>query len=309
LDFRENATRQLSNFSLTVPGRACLLNGALAVRGWISRVIASLGGVLTDEWLRRLDVCVDLPGIQASTLLELCEKRQFIASSRAIQFRYDGEAATSFTLGNRKSVQMQIYDKLQEVRYKNDPEYHAAMQIFRWKEMAPQGATRVEIRIYRDWFAKWQNTEVDNVIKCLGSVLHQLLVDTTRPLFRLLAQTPDRKNNHQSKCDIHPLWELIREKMIREAGNEPLMLQRKLRKGDIDVSRAAKMAAAFVITAAVQRGIGIDCLDDLIEEFRQLAYLNLSNDIVAAQYQKKAVVAGVSNPGVEFDFGANVASI
>lgn len=69
LDFRTEATRRLHNFSLTITGKACLLRGVTEIRQWVFEILTELGLELTDEWIRRLDICIDLPELDPLELL------------------------------------------------------------------------------------------------------------------------------------------------------------------------------------------------------------------------------------------------
>jgi len=180
INLRENTTRQNSSLVITIPGESCLLYGALAMKVWAHQVIEDLGGVITDEWVRRIDICVDIPGINpGDVLFPACESQQYISTvKKAATFR-EHSKITGFTIGSRNRLQIQIYDKLNESCGNHDVVYCEAMVQKRWKKF-PSCATRVELKIGRDWISQWSQDRANDIIENLGTVVHRVLLNEKR---------------------------------------------------------------------------------------------------------------------------------
>lgn len=308
LSFRENASRQLSNFLLTVPGKACLLDGAMFVREWAHQIIEDLGGRLADEWIRRVDVCVDLPGVNPrAELLPACQAQQYLATARRGNVHFDQRGLTGFTIGSCNRVQLQIYDKLLETISKNDPEYHLAMCQKRWGTLVCQ-ATRVEIRVGRDWLSQFMKYDAETILQNLGSLMHQLLGEESRCFFKLLAEAPDRKNNHQTRTQTLPLWNTISDLFLSRAGKQELKFQR-INRGLITMDRLYKTVRSMLAKAAAMRGERFTSLDEAQQLFANLHEINCGTDAELANiWNRKRVELGMTAESLEFDFGGNASA-
>ena len=302
---RENATRQNSNLVITIPGESCLLYGGLVMRDWAHQVIEDLGGVVDDEWVRRIDVCVDLPGVDASELLlPLCNVGQYISTVTKGATHFDKTGLTGFTIGSRDRLQLQIYNKLREAMTKNDAAYFEAMLQKRWKDL-PKCATRVELRIGRGWICQWNQDRADDVIDNLGSLVRHILLNERRVFFKLLAEMPDRKNKHQSRCEILPLWSEISQVLVQDSGKDGLELT-KIERGQISLGRAYKCIRSMLSKAAAIRGETISGLGDAIKQLQSLEQLNDGTDEQWREvWLKKQREIGLPVEAEEFPFGKN----
>ncbi len=302
---RENATRQNSNLVLTIPGESCLLNGALAIRIWAHQVIEDLGGIIADEWARRIDVCIDLPGIDpCNVLFPACESRQYISTVKKAATYCEHSRVTGFTIGSRNRLQIQIYDKLFEACGNHDVAYCEAMVQKRWKGF-PTSATRVELRIGRGWISQWNQDQASNIIDNLGSVVKRVLLNESRTFFKLLADSPDRKNKHQSRCEVLPLWAEICKVMAQEAGSDSLELT-IIERGQITLSRAYKLIRSMLSKAAAIRGETISSLSDALQQLKSLDQLNEGTDQQWRDiWYKKNVELGLPVKQEEFPFGGH----
>ncbi|MCG6154662.1 hypothetical protein [Rubinisphaera margarita] len=309
LDFRSKASRRFHNFSLTVPGGPCLIHGGLAVREWAFKIVNALGGGIHDEWIRRLDVCVDLPGLNPrQDLFPACCGNQF--TSTAKHHRVDchqGETET-FTLSSTDRLTLQIYDKLREATSKNDPVYLQSMIDNRWNGTLPKAATRVELRVYRNWLAQWEDDHVERILSNLGSVVERLLPETGKAFFRLLDRAPDRKNKHQSRCEVHPLWKIIREVLVQQETEQDLEFKR-VRYGAVSQRRLFSMIKSLLLRCAVEQNRTIRDIRGAKELLHDLSYANDMNDWAWYEaWKEKASKHGLYDAAIEFDFGLNVQS-
>ncbi len=51
----------MSNASLLVSGAACLIHGWGSCWDFFRRFISAIRGTIEDEWIKRVDFCIDLP--------------------------------------------------------------------------------------------------------------------------------------------------------------------------------------------------------------------------------------------------------
>lgn len=279
---RDRANRQHSNFVLAVPGKSCLMDGALAVRRWAHQVVQDLGGRFQDEWIRRIDVCIDLPGVDPrKDLLRACHSQHYLSTVEQGHTHFNRDGLTGFTIGSAKRVQLQIYDKLLQVRDKKDPEYLQSIIQGRWKQI-PQHATRVELRIGREWLSQWMKYDAETYLENLGSLLEYTLGDSSRPFFKMLAEAPDRENKHQSRTPVLPLWDAIRKKLIAEVGATEFIPQR-IKRGEMSLERAYKVIRSMLARAGVLRGQRVTSIEEAQQQLAELHEVNKGRDFEIAQ--------------------------
>ena len=305
---RDRPSRRHSNFVLTVPGKSCLMNGAQEVRRWAHQVVRDLGGRFVDEWIRRIDVCIDLPGVDPrKDLLRACHSQHYLSTVEQGHTHFNRDGLTGFTIGSAKRVQLQIYDKLLEIRHKNDPEYLQCMLQGRWKQV-PQHATRVELRIGREWLSQWMKYDAETYLENLGSLLEYTLGDSARPFFKLLAEAPDRANKHQSRAPVLPLWDAIRKKLIAEAGATEFAPQR-IRRGEMSLERTYKVIRSMLARAAALRGERATCIRELVEQLVDLHDVNRGTDQdIALLWRKHSSQLGGTVEVDEFPYTLNQAA-
>lgn len=181
----------------------------------------------------------------------------------------------------------------------NEADKQAAMRDLRWGGAIPSKATRVELRILRGWFAKWECDKAQPILDNMGAVVRRILGEE-RPFFRLLESVPDRKNKNQSRCKTLPLWEAIYEKLATDSGKQDLEFK-KVRWGVMSQRRAFAMIKSYLIRCAVERRKPIRTIEDAKEELEQLSYLNDANDWTwHDDWSKKADLYGLPGSASSF---------
>lgn len=308
-DLRENATRRPYNFQLTVPGHECLLRGATAVREWAHQVLELLGGYLVDEWIKRVDICMDIPDVNvAEELMPACVNRQYLTTSNNVKYYGTTTATESFSVGRRNHVELMIYNKTCETLKKMDPAYLEGMVKHRWHGTIPIGAPRVELRIHREWLRQWENDQAQSMIDGMGAIVKRLLGDDHRSFFKLLAEIPDRENKHQSRTEVHPLWDQIRTLMWERVGQKELELKRPTT-GIGSASRKFAFLKSSVVSFALLLNRPIRSLQDVKEIVEEVCLnFGMNDQTWREHWQRKATEAGFEDRGTQFNFGANVGS-
>lgn len=306
---RKEPSRQLSNFYLKISGEPCLIEGAVEARKMVLEVVKVLGGVMLDEWPRRLDVCLDLPGTNLNDDLQPAfERGQFLTSAKKWN-PFDGrEGKTGFVVGSRALVRCIVYDKLVDSVMNHDPVYLQAMIDRRWNGTTPDHATRVEFQIGRDWLANKQGIRtVDEALFRMGDIAARFLSHERIPFFCLTSTVPDRKNKHQSRAEVLPLWDRIVTTMQTLAG-ERLQDLRPIRRGEITAKRGYQMIRGYLTTIGAQFEMNVESLEDGIEVLKELDRRNDGQAIEwASRWEVKARKAGTYGKVVSFGFGDNQA--
>lgn len=306
---RSDATRLLSNFYLRIPGAACLIHGCDEVREMILTWIESWGGTLLDEWIRRLDLCLDLPALDLhQVVFPACEAGQYLSTMRKNSSYRDCDRTTGFTIGSSPGARLTIYDKLAEVKHKNDAQYGLAMIQRRWNGVWPGSAGRVEYQLHREFFQQFDGLKTaTDVVARLADVVDRLIQTEQRPFFQLTDRIPDRKGRHQDRVGILPEWAAIIA-LIRQQVGAPRERLRKLDRGLMDAKRAVAYAVGCLTSAGAQLEMVIESKDDLIAVFAELLDRNdISDELVKLKWEDKALRCGTLVKVAEFPFGANQA--
>lgn len=300
LSQRENPTRQLHNASLLVGGTACLVTGWGTCWEFFHRLIKTIGGKLSDEWLRRLDICIDLPNVDLSEeLYPALRARQFVTTCRDRKYYERGERATGFAVGNSARLRVQIYDKFLDAFMNHDSVYLAAMQQRRWGEELPRGATRVEWQLGRAWLTQYGLDTATSALERLPDVFGKVSES-----FRITSSVPDRKNLHQSRAETHPLWQRIVDIGSETIGNveEPLV---RLNRSQLNEQRAVRQIVGFATSIADRRGTICETKADLLRLIDETLEGNdVTDDEIFEKFARKAKASGTwqsifSFPGKE----------
>jgi hypothetical protein len=272
---RDEPTRKLPNFYFKAPGEKCLIQGAVECREFAHRIIKELGGTFADEWVRRIDLAIDLPGVNIRRhLVRAFRQQHFVTLAKnSSEFQSDRKR-TGFKVGAKTSVALIAYDKLQEVANK-DPDYREAMRQSRWGGNIPEHATRVELQISGSWLAQYGERKADDVLSTLSSITEKL-IGSERPWFRLTKTNPDRQNKHQSRAETLPAWHKITKQFIRGAGMPGIKMKRKkpYRRIETNDKRGFNATLGFFARSGARRGHPIYDKQDAIEEFLALWEMN-----------------------------------
>jgi len=275
---RPSESRQLNNFYLKASGEACLLLGMRAILDFQYEIIRSFCGVLSDSWLKRIDLCVDLPGVSVKDhLVPAYLQDQFITSTEDWGAYAGPKGPKGFAFSSSRRIRVNAYDKLYEVKRKG-PDYQQAMVQYRWRGSWPESATRVEYQIRKPWLDQYSigGTAADTLVR-LGDLVAKVTSEGPRPLLRFTSTRPDREHGHQGRAKTLPLWREITEAFRSGFSPEILPLAR-LNRGNITVIKALKSIRGYLTKAAATCGKSVKSLSDAIEFLEEMQQSQWSTD-------------------------------
>ena len=296
---RSDASRMLSNASLVVSGAPCLILGYAAAWEFFHRVIVALGGSVKDEWIRRADLCIDMPAVDyGRDIHPLLDNQQFICRARKRSWHCEGQRPTGFSVGLSNRIRIDIYDKLYDCVVNHDAVYLAAMQQARWCGL-PTAATRVEWQMGREWLKQYGIDTPEQFIAQIADVFGKLTGEIGG-VFRMTAEKPDRANNRQSQVATHPLWSKVVEIGKRTIGEATTALSR-LDRSTLDEGRAIRQIVGFVTSIADRRQKFYGSKQDLLRIISECLVSNkVTDEQIEAAFTKKANASGTMQALLSF---------
>lgn len=270
LAFRPSEKRNVYNFHLKIPGAACLLWGWREVRQQVAAILDALGGQLVDEWVRRIDLCFDVQGLDLrQELLPAFVEERFVTSAHQWNPWGGRDGATGFSVGRGGRVVLNVYDKRLEATRRQKPDYLAGMIQRRWGGVIPHAATRIEFQVRKQWLDQYRLTSADLVESNLASIFAILTSEEGRSYFRMTADRVDRENKHQSRAATLPLWSALMADMQRQLGISGERLP-PLERGGMDLKRDYGILRGILAKVAAIKGEACLCLDDAVDVLRRL---------------------------------------
>jgi hypothetical protein len=274
---RESKTRQHSNFYFNVPGRACLIRGGINALEAIVEIIEFLGGVIEELWFQRLDLCVDMPGVDFQRDFYPSLANQHFLTTAKRWTPHDGtDGPTGFTVSSA-NLALRFYNKLLLVQRKPDEEVAQFMRVKRWLNETPPCATRVEIEIRRAAQHHYGLETTEETLRRVPDMVDKFLGKGPYPFFRLLDGPVDKANKHQNRGVDHPLWQGVLEQMSKISGQKEEVLRPSPRQavtGKNDFSRIFNA----LIRSSLAQGRLITTRDELVEHLVLLCRNNLIED-------------------------------
>jgi len=163
---RDSHKRQLYNYSCIMSGEACLVLGIEQGRRIVTDIISLLGGTVVDEWVKRIDLCLDVPGLSLQRELLPVFEAGHLTTTASVWNPWDGKKGkTGFTVSSRGRVTLNCYDKVIDVLRKGDGVYLAAMEQRRWHGRTPDAATRIEYQVRKAWLDSYQLRTAELVLE------------------------------------------------------------------------------------------------------------------------------------------------
>ena len=259
---RESPHKTYPSVGISISGTGCLYPGVTECYEKANRMIEALGGKIISNKLSRVDICLDMPGVEIEPLDRAFLEERYICRAVA-KARHSGTGVT-IALG-KSPLMCRIYDKKAEVELKANPHKNLCMRVYRWKcnEM-PSAATRVEFELRRDALKDRGIDTVEDYYAKRADLVHYL----THDWLRFTANKVDRENKNQSKARTLPLWNKIRKAFKRWAGEPVGRSLEPLQKGKANVRNLIKQAVGVVLAAARFQGKEITSWEGLI------AYMN-----------------------------------
>jgi hypothetical protein len=270
--------RNLNNVYIKIPGRACLLLGALQARDAGHAMIADLGGKLMDEWIRRIDLCLDVTDLDLrEELFPAFLEERFITTAVNWNPWMGKGGPTGFSVGRGSRASLNVYDKRFDAFNRQTEDYQLAMIDRRWGGRIPDAATRVEYEIRKSWLDEYGYRDADTVLRDLGSIVWKLCGADSRTLFRMTSEMVDREGKHQSRAESMPLWAWLMSEMVKGFGVSARSLK-PIRRGAMCHKRAFGMVKGLLTGVAAQRGVPCDSLEDAVAVLRTLHEANWASD-------------------------------
>lgn len=227
-----------------------LMTGGGVCGAWdqVKRIVEALGGVLVFDKVSRVDLCVDLPGVDVADFYNLIDGEQYACRARKQDFHKDGMRKTGVTLGAGGVVVCRIYDKVYEVTEAHpDPSKREVLEERRWG--GPQDkAARVEFQLRRDALKTFGVDGVADYLR-LRSGICEYLVDKW---LRLLDEKPDRENNNTQRTAPHLVWLEVARAFHAWVGNAGSAVRRVSGLVYGDPVRLVKQAAGCLMAAVAE---------------------------------------------------------
>ncbi|MBI1348988.1 hypothetical protein GC163_22175 [bacterium] len=308
LSSRADSSRHLSNFYIKIPGESCVIHGAEELRRRIFNFFESFDLDLVDEWIRRIDICLDLSEWNwDDTFAVACEAKQYVGTIRNTAPYRIGQETTGLT-AQTGTLKLTIYDKLRETFAKKSEAYQQAMIQTRWGGKVPASATRIEYQIRRGWFADKEGFKTtQGVLDRLADVISHITRFESHPPFVLTSTVPDRKGRHQDRAEVLPDWRRAIEAM-RELAGQPRRPVERLNRSMMTAIKSVQNAIGYILTAASQLELVVENVGDLEAVFHELLECNaIDDEVLSLKWSDKARRAGTLRKVTEFPFGANVA--
>ena len=301
LSNREASRRNLNNYLLQISGTPSLLVGALEAREFVNKMIQELLGTLTDEWVRRIDICIDVAGLDLRhELLPAFEEERFITTANDWNPWKGKSGVKGFTVGRRDRVKLNVYDKLLESASKHDDVYRRALIDRRWKGEVPRNATRIEFQIAKTWLDGYGYRNASDVLNDLPSILHKLTGEESKAFIRFTSGAIDRENKHQSRAKTLGIWKAIIDEARRQLG-EPKRKLKPIKRGAITERRAFRVVLGLLTKFAANKGEYCGTLEDAAEQLRKLHLANGGTDEEwEAVWERKAREAGTLQSVTDF---------
>lgn len=283
---RQAEIRQQSNAKLEMPGTACLITGA--GRGWdfFRRLIKKMGGRVTDQWIRRLDICIDLPGVEFQPIYDLLQAKQFSAKCKGERYEEDGHKLKQFAIGKSNRLRVSIYDKLLEMTGKHAADEAEALIDRRWNGVIPSHAIRVEFQIGREWFAQFNLKNAEDILKALPRVFAKITGDGGG--FRMI--TDDKRPG--KPASTHPFWKRVVEIGQAKIGKSTERLKR-LKHSNFNESYALAQAIGVLLSINCRRRYYTASIQDLVDGLQELLRAHdLDDQFIAERFELKAKEKG-----------------
>lgn len=198
------------NVYLAIPGTACLEHGGQGSLELARRVILQAGGTIDSEKLSRVDMALDAP-LSIDTLYDAARERRYVARIRCLR---EIEHHTRTLIFGSAPLTLTIYDKLGEVRQRQDDAKLALMLARRWGNARPHHAIRIEYRILREKLREFGIDSPADYFRLRGALAAHL----TREWLRFTAGPVDRRNRNTARAATLPAWQEIADGFAAWAG-------------------------------------------------------------------------------------------
>lgn len=251
------------NASVNIPSTVLMVAGHAEAWRIASEFLSALGGHVIRTNVKRLDVCVDLPGVDVSKFIEPIHADEYVCrAQKEVQYK-SHKRVTGYEMGT--NVRCRIYDKAFEVVQNDDKAQ--IMREKRWGK-AEVLATRVEFQLRSDVLRERDfGGAVERVFERLPVICDWL----TSKWLRLTDRAVDRCAKNQSKQTVSELWKRVQDYFQEWAGKNVEALVTPLKRCSASGKALKAQAAGCLATLFVKQknsdGDVKEFLVELIEEF------------------------------------------
>lgn len=247
-------------------------------------LLTALGGRPIIKRVTRGDLCLDIANLDVTSLLALVKDGQFItrASSVLPKIDYLTDQETGFTAG-KYPCYLTAYDKVDERMGKADSLYLAALIERRWGGSVPQAAARIEYQLNRPWLRNNGIDSPEDFLNHRGTLSEKLTSDW----FRITATRVERRNKHQSRAGVHPLWAGIQEGFVAIFG-PPQGLLEPLSRNHVRPIELARQGRGCLLSCLLQMRIEISSYQQFVAACSDLLFGLFPKDAERAKFLEMA---------------------
>lgn len=240
------------NVLVEIDGLVCLEYGDLGALELAYDIIRQMGGEIDQVKLSRIDVCLDMPGVGMDEFVAAANERRYVSRlkrHRDIESGDRGKESYGRTVKFGKlPLQLEVYDKLAEVRASRNSRKLELMVARRWNGEMPAQAVRVEFRVGREKLKEFGIDSPEDFYRKRRTLVDYLC----QAWFRFTSGPVDRLNT--SRAVTLPLWTQVHEAFAAWAGQPSGEVLAPLPKGPVNVDHLLKQS--YGITRAIGREVG-----------------------------------------------------
>lgn len=289
--------RSQPTYKVEIPGEPLTVMGLGESMAAVDDLIAALGGDEVDDWINRLDVAGDLPGVPMRLFDHAFDDGRFITTAKKRRAEYEGEEKTGLYFGSRNSAcHVVIYNKAEKLKgdARTRPQYVEAIHR-RWGGAFHEG-TRVEASYKREWFKDRGIDSVADAVAAAESAYRTTIGgrEDKKSFLRLADRVPDRKNNNQSKAGTDETWLQLTDAVYGDR------IERVDVVPEVRPDEAARHILSYASKVAAASDWEVDDLGDVLDALRW-AGIGISDDWIRERYAKHRKALGrTGNPAGSF---------
>ncbi|MBI1348555.1 hypothetical protein GC163_19960 [bacterium] len=240
-----------------IPGESFLVLGERSVLLIVGDVLKLMGITIEKIRVRRVDACIDMPGVSVEQFWQEMTQKHFTTRSKKVRpFLNNHMELTGFTVQG-ECCSMTVYDKLADIREKQKEHQLSYLQEHRWNGEQPAEATRVEFRIRPGSTVFADIRDLFDLLEGLGSIFAW----ATGAWFRMV-KVHDRR--HTERAKVVPLWRDVVASFQALAGKFDCFVHRRF-PGMCDATKLTAvalgvLAKAFALTHVDPAGEPLETL-------------------------------------------------
>ena len=245
------------NVLVEIDGLVCLELGDRGALELTYDLIRQMGGEIDQVKLSRIDVCLDMPGVGMDEFAAAAAEWRYVSRLRNHWGWESGDrekkSSGRTVLFGKLPLQLEVYDKLAEVRASRNSRKLELMMARRWNGEMPAQAVRVEFRVGRAKLRELGIDSPDDFYRKRRVLVDYLCCDW----FRFTDGPVDRANT--TRAATLPLWAQVHEAFAAWAGQPNGEKLEPLPRGPVDVTGLFRQS--YGVTKAIGRELGKDVVD------------------------------------------------